>query len=76
MVRITRRAVSAIGVRRLFHNIYPVAVYAKLVAGRPDVERFPCIKNQIGGRSSVGRALRSQCRGRGFDSLRLHCFKS
>ena len=24
------------------------------------------------GRSSIGRALRSQCRGRGFDSLRLH----
>ena len=28
----------------------------------------------IGGGSSVGRALRSQCRGRGFDSLPLHHF--
>ena len=34
--------------------------------------RLPKRPGREWGRSSVGRALRSQCRGRGFDSLRLH----
>jgi hypothetical protein len=33
---------------------------------------YPPVFQKIWGGSSVGRALRSQCRGRGFESLSLH----
>lgn len=49
-----------------------------LCSGRLDPRPSPreTVPNPHRGRSSIGRALRSQCRGRGFDSLRLHLRKT
>jgi hypothetical protein len=43
-------------------------------ASKTRVERVraPPLPQDVRGRSSVGRALRSQCRGRGFEALWLH----
>ncbi len=50
-------------------SVSSLLVQAVVQAG-PESSKFPC-KSAV----SVGRALRSQCRGRGFDSLRLHWIK-
>ena len=47
--------------------------HLKLAVSHSSRERNSRLTKAWGG-SSVGRALRSQCRGRGFDSLPLHLF--
>lgn len=60
------------------------APYAGLVRGRASILGLPRLaracyirqKEQERGGSSVGRASRSQCEGRGFNSPPLHCTKA